>query len=249
MILDRAGFVGNDGATHHGCYDLAYLSCIPKLRIMAPSDELELRNAIVTAHGMDDGPSVVRYPRGTGYGLEKLNEVLKLGLKEMPEKGSAMPIGKGRIVRRSTRGTLPRESKVAVLSIGSRLMEAMQAAEELEEEHEGVAVTVADARWAKPIDTDLLRELAKDHSVLVTVEEGSIGGFGDTCLHFLALDGALDNGGFKFRPMVIPDEYFEAASQYEQYEAAGLNARHIKNTLLKLADVIDVPSMESVRTQ
>jgi len=159
MILDRAGFVGNDGPTHHGCYDLAYMSCIPNLRIMAPSDEVELKSMIKTSYSMDDGPSVVRYPRGTGYGVEMLNEVFGTKMDALPEFGSILPIGKGRVVRTSTKGGLGRNSKVAVLSIGGRLMESMKASKEIEEEHGDVAVTVADARWAKPMSPLDLREV------------------------------------------------------------------------------------------
>lgn len=134
-----------------------------------------------------------------------------------------------------------REDRVAVLSFGTRLSEALIAANEVEEKDPDLAVTVADARFMKPLDVDLIRDLVKDNGIIITVEEGSIGGFGDHVLHFLSLDGALDKGDLKFRPMVLPDTYFEAATQYEQYEMAGLNSHHISGTVLRLAKKIEVP--------
>jgi 1-deoxy-D-xylulose-5-phosphate synthase len=165
-----------------------------------------------------------------------------------------VPIGKGRIIRRpggmkteangaNTRGR-ERKDRVAILSFGTRLEESLIAANAVEESDPNLGVTVADARFMKPLDVDLVRELADDHSVLITVEEGSIGGFGSHVLHFLTLDGAMDEGNLKFRPMVIPDTYFEAGTQYEQYEAAGLNARHIKGTVLRLTNRIKVPVLQ-----
>jgi len=265
MILDRAGVVGNDGPTHHGCYDLAYLGCIPNLTIMSPSDEMELRNMIMTCADFDDGPTVLRYPRGVGYGPEKLQELFGYELEngEIPSKGTPIEIGKGRIIRLAggvralseepaangstdsklgagSRGK-KKEDRVAILTFGTRLSEALIAADEVEEMDPDLAVTVADARFMKPLDVDLIRELAEDNGIIITVEEGSIGGFGDHVLHFLSLDGALDKGDLKFRPMVLPDAYFEAATQYEQYEMAGLNSHHIRGTVLRLAKKIDVP--------
>mmetsp|Transcript_16496 Transcript_16496/g.33945 ORF Transcript_16496/g.33945 Transcript_16496/m.33945 type:complete len:746 (+) Transcript_16496:60-2297(+) len=254
MMLDRGGFVGNDGPTHHGCYDLSYMGCIPNLTIMAPSDEIELRNMVMTCADFDDGPTVCRYPRGTGYGAEKLQNIFgyKLENDEIPTKGEVIPIGKGRIIRgagapidnsSSTRGK-ERKDRVAILSIGTRLHEALVAAKEVEDEYEDLSVTVADARYMKPLDVDLVRQLADDHGVLITIEEGSIGGFGDHVLHFLSLDGLLDEGKLKFRPMVMPDAYFEAGTQFQQYEQAGLNSRHIKGTVLRLAKKIEIPILE-----
>ena len=254
MILDRAGFVGNDGPTHHGCYDLAYLGCIPNLTIMSPSDEIELKNMVMTCADFDDGPTVLRYPRGNGYGAEKLQSHFgyKLENDEIPAKGEIIPIGKGRIIRgpgapidntSKTRGK-ERKDRVAILSIGTRLSEALTAAMEVEDEDENLSVTVADARFMKPLDVDLVRQLADDHGVLITVEEGSIGGFGDHVLHFLSLDGKMDNGDLKFRPMVMPDSYFEAATQNEQYDQAGLNSQHIRGTILRLTERIEVPVLE-----
>eukprot|EP00588_Corethron_pennatum_P014039 CAMPEP_0194278350 /NCGR_PEP_ID=MMETSP0169-20130528/10411_1 /TAXON_ID=218684 /ORGANISM="Corethron pennatum, Strain L29A3" /LENGTH=746 /DNA_ID=CAMNT_0039022505 /DNA_START=158 /DNA_END=2398 /DNA_ORIENTATION=- len=257
MILDRAGLVGNDGPTHHGTFDLAYMGCLPGLVIMAPSDEIELRNMITTAAGIDDSPSVVRYPRGTGYGAEVLQDLFGYNLEdgEVPAKGTAVPIGKGRIVRRlgghgvdphkSTRGST-RKDRVAILSFGTRLSESLKAADELEALDPALGVTVADARFMKPLDTVLLKRLAADHSVLVTVEEGSIGGFGDHVLHYLTAEGVLDGGDVKVRNMVIPEGWIEAGTQYEQYEQAGLNAKHIRGTVLRLTERIDVPVLQEM---
>ena len=164
-----------------------------------------------------------------------------------------MPIGKGRIIRRpggvqpngsaNTRGR-SRENRVAILSLGTRLHESLVAANEVEESDPTLGVTVADARFMKPLDVDLVRELVDEHSVLITIEEGSIGGFGDHVLHFLSLDGALDEGNLKFRPMVLPDKLFEAGTQQEQYDMAGLNSQHIKGTILRLTKRIKVPVLE-----
>jgi len=245
LILDRAGLVGNDGPTHHGCYDLAYLGCIPNLTIMAPSDEVELRNMVATCAAFDDGPTVLRYPRGNGYGLEKLKTLFGYTFEndEIPAKGTPIEIGKGRIIRRpggSNRGK-SKKDRVTILSFGTRLHDSLIAAQEVEDSDADLGVTVADARFMKPLDIDLIRELADDSGTFITVEEGSIGGFGDHVLHFLSLDGALDDGKLKVRPMVIPDTLFEAATQNEQYEEAGLNARHIKGTILRLTERIKVP--------
>jgi len=247
MILDRAGLVGNDGPTHHGCYDLAYLGCIPNLVIMSPSDEIELRNMVSTCAACDTSPTVLRYPRGTGYGAEKLKSLFgyKLVNDEIPTKGEVLPIGKGRIVRQpdNSRGK-SKKDRVAILSFGTRLHESLVAAKEVEDTDPTLGVTVADARFMKPLDVDLVRQLAENHSVLITIEEGSIGGFGSHVLHFLSLDGLMDDGDLKFRSMVIPDTLFEAASQYEQYEQAGLNSEHIRGTILRLTKRLKVPILE-----
>jgi len=234
MILDRAGLVGNDGPTHHGSFDLAYLGCIPGLVICAPSDELELRKMVQTVYELDSVPSCLRFPRGSALGIEKLNDLFDYDLQEMPAKGTALPVGKGRIVREASPDA---EKRVAILSIGTRLAAAVEAARALEEANPSVGVTVADARWMKPLDVELIKRLAEEHSVLVTVEEGSIGGFGDHVLHFLALSGLLDDGRLKVRPMVLPDKYIEAASQSEQYEEAGLTKEFMQNTVLKLLGI------------
>mmetsp|Transcript_21269 Transcript_21269/g.27449 ORF Transcript_21269/g.27449 Transcript_21269/m.27449 type:complete len:731 (+) Transcript_21269:200-2392(+) len=242
IIMDRAGLVGNDGPTHHGCYDLAYLGCIPQLIIMAPSDELELKNMIRTVRNYDDGPTCLRYPRGSGYGVEKLKGLFGYSDEEInATEPTVLPMGKGRIVRKSARDAKDRANRVCILSLGTRLHESLVAANDIEATDSDVAVTVADARFMKPLDIDLIRELASENSVMVTIEEGSIGGFGDHVLHFLTLDGLMDDGNLKFRPMVLPDQYFEAATQFEQYDLAGLNASHIKGTVLRLAQKIQVP--------
>ena len=203
----------------------------------------------MTQAAYNDGPTVMRYPRGTGYGAEKLQNLFGYKLKngEIPAKGEVIPIGKGRIVRRPSgaRGK-SRQDRVAILSLGTRLHESLVAANEVEDIDETLGVTVADARFMKPLDVDLVRELADEHSVLITIEEGSIGGFGDQVLHFFALDGLRDDGNLKFRPMVIPDAYFETATQYEQYEQAGLNSEHIRGTILRLTKRIQVPALQDV---
>eukprot|EP00636_Phaeomonas_parva_P008378 CAMPEP_0118851284 /NCGR_PEP_ID=MMETSP1163-20130328/785_1 /TAXON_ID=124430 /ORGANISM="Phaeomonas parva, Strain CCMP2877" /LENGTH=707 /DNA_ID=CAMNT_0006783595 /DNA_START=262 /DNA_END=2385 /DNA_ORIENTATION=- len=236
LVLDRAGLVGNDGPTHHGSFDLAYLGALPEIVIMAPSDEVELMNMVATQVKIDDKTSAMRYPRGTGYGLETLNSLFGYGLEEMPKRGEVLPIGKGRIVKQ---GSKQGREKVALLTLGTRLSSALIAAKELEEE--GMSVTVADARFMKPLDIDLVRKLASENDVLVTVEEGSIGGFGDHVLHFLSLEGALDDGKLKMRPMVLPDRYIEAGTQQEQYDEAGLNSQHIAGTVRKLLKKSNVP--------
>jgi 1-deoxy-D-xylulose-5-phosphate synthase len=231
MILDRAGLVGADGATHHGSFDLAYLGCIPQLVICAPSDEVELRHMVQTVYELDDVPSVLRFPRGSALGLPKLNDLFGYNLDEMPKKGESMPVGKGRIIRKAGDDAT---SRAVILSIGTRLAPAVEAARAIEAANPGVGVTVADARWMKPLDTKLIKELAESHEVMVTIEEGSIGGFGDHVLHFLSLEGLLDNGALKVRPMVLPDIYIEAGTQSEQYEQAGLSSSFIEATILKL---------------
>jgi 1-deoxy-D-xylulose-5-phosphate synthase len=209
FALDRAGLVGADGATHAGSFDLAYLGCLPGFIIMSPANEAELVHMIATQVAIDDAPSAVRYPRGDGVGVE------------MPEAGIPLPIGKGRIVREG--------SSVAILSFGTRLQEAEKAATELE--RYGLSTTVADARFMKPLDRDLVFRLARNHEVLITVEEGSVGGFGSHVLHELALAGLLD-AGLKIRPMTLPDVFIDHHSPQVQYDQAGLNARHIAATAL-----------------
>eukprot|EP00274_Cyanoptyche_gloeocystis_P008431 CAMPEP_0196658400 /NCGR_PEP_ID=MMETSP1086-20130531/29559_1 /TAXON_ID=77921 /ORGANISM="Cyanoptyche gloeocystis , Strain SAG4.97" /LENGTH=648 /DNA_ID=CAMNT_0041991959 /DNA_START=462 /DNA_END=2408 /DNA_ORIENTATION=+ len=211
FIMDRAGLVGADGATHSGAYDLTYLGSLPNMVIMAPADEVELYHMIATAAAINDRPSAVRFPRGNGIGLE------------LPTKGKVLPIGKGRIVRKG--------EKVAILSLGTRLAESLNAADSLKEF--GLNVTVADARFAKPLDHDLIRQLAREHEVLITIEENAIGGFSSHVLHFLALEGLLDNG-LKVRPMVIPDRFIEHNKPEIQYDEAGLNAAHISATVLAM---------------
>ena len=204
FAIDRAGLVGADGATHAGSFDITYLSCLPGFVVMAAADEAELVHMIRTAVEIDDRPCAFRYPRGEGVGVE------------MPERGTALPIGKGRIVKEGT--------KIALLSLGGRLQEALAAAEELDAR--GLSTTVADARFAKPLDRDLILRLSREHEALITIEEGSVGGFGSHVLHLLADEGALDHG-LRVRPMVLPDVFIDQDSPAAMYQAAGLTAAHI----------------------
>ena len=209
FAIDRAGLVGADGATHAGAFDVAYLGCLPNFVLMAAADELELMHMVATAAAIDDRPSAFRYPRGEGVGVE------------LPAKGTPLEIGKGRIVREGT--------KIALLNFGARLQECLLAAEDLAAK--GLSTTVADARFAKPLDTDLIRRLAREHEVLITIEEGSVGGFSSFVLHELATAGLLDQG-LKVRPMVLPDNFIDHAAPAKQYEWAGLNAPAIVSTAL-----------------
>jgi 1-deoxy-D-xylulose-5-phosphate synthase len=209
FAIDRAGLVGADGATHAGSFDIAFLSCLPGFVVMAAADEAELKHMVATAAAIDDGPCAFRYPRGEGFGVE------------MPEEGRPLEIGKGRILREG--------SAVALLSLGTRAQECLKAAEQLA--GFGLSATVADARFAKPLDEDLIRRLARNHEVLVTVEEGSVGGFGSHVLRFLAESGALDKG-LKVRTMVLPDSFIDHGKPEQMYEAAGLSAPGIVATVL-----------------
>ncbi|WP_333821976.1 1-deoxy-D-xylulose-5-phosphate synthase [Pinisolibacter sp.] len=202
--IDRAGFVGADGATHAGAYDLAYLGCLPNFVVMAPSDEAELVHMVATSVAIDDRPSAFRFPRGEGVGCD------------LPMRGTPLEIGKGRIVREGT--------KIAILSLGTRLAASVEAAETLEAH--GLSTTVADARFMKPLDRDLLRRLAREHEVLITVEEGAIGGFGSHVLHALAEDGLLD-GGLKLRTLMMPDLFLDHGDQEATMAAIGLDASGI----------------------
>lgn len=230
FILDRAGLVGNDGPTHHGSFDLAYLGCVPNMLIMAPCDEFELQNMVATVLNISDAPSVIRYPRGVGIGVEKVNALFGGNYDEMPVRGAAVAIGKGRMIRRKAGAS--KNGAVAILSLGTRLLDSVKAAQALEAR--GVPVSVADARFMKPLDRELISQLVREHDIVISVEEGSIGGFGDHVLHFMALEGMLDNGDVKFRPMVLPDRYIEHGSQSEQYDEAGLSASHIEATAMRL---------------
>jgi len=209
FAIDRAGLVGNDGQTHAGSFDVAYLGVLPGVIIMAAGDEAELVHMVATCVAIDDAPSAVRFPRGDGIGVE------------MPEIGVPLEIGRGRIVREGT--------TIALLNFGGRLAECLKAAQELGAY--GLSTTVADARFAKPLDTDLVNRLVREHEVVITIEEGSIGGFGSHVLHHLAMNGQLDHG-LKIRTMVLPDVFLEHDSPNAQYDAAGLNARHIVATAL-----------------
>ncbi len=209
FAIDRAGLVGADGATHAGAFDVTYLATLPGFVVMAAADEAELRHMVATAVAIDDRPCAFRYPRGEGVGID------------LPERGTALEIGRGRIIREG--------GKVAILSLGTRLVESLKAAEELATR--GLPTTVADARFAKPLDEDLIRRLAAEHEVLITIEEGSIGGFGSHVLQFLAVNGLLENG-LKVRPMVLPDFFIDQDTVYNMYNVAGLNAPHIVATAL-----------------
>ncbi len=209
FAIDRAGLVGADGPTHAGSYDIAYLGCLPDFVVMAAADEAELVHMVATAARIDDRPSAVRYPRGEGIGCE------------MPECGIPLGIGKGRIMREGT--------AIAILSFGARLIECTKAADELAAH--GLSTTLADARFAKPLDTDLVARLAREHEVLITIEEGAIGGFATQVLQFLATNGLLDKG-LKIRPMMLPDRFIEHASPTEMYEDAGLTVSDIVATVL-----------------
>jgi 1-deoxy-D-xylulose-5-phosphate synthase len=205
FALDRAGLVGADGATHAGSFDVAYLGCLPNMVVMAAADEAELVHMVATAAAHDSGPIAFRYPRGEGVGVD------------MPERGVPLPIGRGRILREGER--------IAILSLGTRLAEALKAAEDLEAR--GLSTTVADARFAKPLDEELILRLARDHEVLVTVEEGSVGGFGSYVLQLLSDRGALDRGPVKVRSMVLPDVYQDHDKPERMYARAGLDAAGI----------------------
>jgi 1-deoxy-D-xylulose-5-phosphate synthase len=209
FAIDRAGLVGADGPTHAGSFDLAYLGCLPGFVLMAAADESELKHMVATAAAIDDRPSAVRYPRGEGLGVE------------LPEEGQPLAIGKGRILREG--------AAVALLSLGTRAAECLKAAEQLAAF--GLSATVADARFAKPLDEDLIRQLARNHEVLVTVEEGSIGGFSSHVLQLLADSGLLDRG-LKVRAKVLPDTFIDHGKPEQMYEQAGLNASGIVATVL-----------------
>ncbi len=209
FAMDRAGLVGEDGATHAGSFDVAYLGCLPGFVLMAAADEAELQHMVATAAAIDDGPSALRYPRGNAVGVPR------------PEHGIPLEIGKGRIVREGNR--------IAILSYGARLQECLVAADELAAR--GLSTTVADARFAKPLDEDLIRRLVREHEVLITIEEGSVGGFSSFVLHFLAQNGLLDSG-IKIRPMTLPDRFVAHGSPKWQYQDAGLDAQSIVGTAL-----------------
>jgi 1-deoxy-D-xylulose-5-phosphate synthase len=204
FAIDRAGLVGADGPTHAGSFDVAYLGCLPGFVVMAAADEAELVHMVATAAAIDDRPSAFRYPRGEGLGVA------------MPEGGRPLELGKGRIVREG--------HKVALLSFGARLGECLQAADELAAL--GLSATVADARFAKPLDTDLVLRLAREHEVLVTIEEGAIGGFGAYVMQALAENGALDRG-LRVRAMVLPDVFLDQDAPALMYARAGLDAKGI----------------------
>jgi 1-deoxy-D-xylulose-5-phosphate synthase len=201
FAIDRAGLVGADGPTHAGSFDIAYLGCLPGFTIMAAADEVELRHMVATAAAFDEGPIAFRYPRGEGWGIA------------LPEEGSPLEIGKGRIVREG--------SSVALISLGGRLQECLSAADQLA--RCGLSATVADARFAKPLDHELMRQLARHHEVLITIEEGALGGFGSHVMQFLSLEGFLD-GKVKLRSMFLPDTFIDQDKPEAMYAKAGLDA-------------------------
>jgi 1-deoxy-D-xylulose-5-phosphate synthase len=206
--IDRAGFVGADGPTHAGSFDTGFLASLPGFVVMAAADEAELKHMVRTAAAYDAGPISFRYPRGEGVGVP------------MPERGEILEIGKGRIVKQG--------SKVALLSFGTRLADCLLAAEDLDAA--GLSTTVADARFAKPLDHDLIRQLARHHAVVVTIEEGAVGGFGSQVVHFLVNEGLLDNG-LKVRSLVLPDYWMDQAKPEVMYGKAGLDAAGILKTV------------------
>ncbi len=210
FAMDRAGLVGADGPTHAGAFDVAFLGCLPGFVLMAAADEAELVHMVATAAAIDDRPSALRYPRGEGIGIA------------LPAEGIPLEIGRGRIIREG--------STIAILSYGARLQECIAAADELATH--GLSATVADARFAKPLDEDLIRRLAREHEVLITIEEGSIGGFGTQVLHLLAREGLLDSG-LRVRPMVLPDRFLEQDKPELMYAIAGLRAPDIVTTAVE----------------
>ncbi|SMR82226.1 1-deoxy-D-xylulose-5-phosphate synthase [Aliiroseovarius halocynthiae] len=217
FAIDRAGLVGADGATHAGSFDIAYLANLPDIVLMAAADEAELMHMVATAHSINDRPSAFRYPRGEGVGVE------------LPEQGEVLQIGKGRMIREGAR--------VAILSFGTRLSEAEAAAEALTAR--GISPTVADARFAKPLDRDMILSLAENHEALITIEEGAIGGFGSHVAQLLAEEGVFDTG-LKYRSMVLPDTFIDHASPARMYEDAKLSAKDIEAKVLDVLGVAQI---------
>jgi len=216
FAIDRAGLVGADGPTHAGAFDIAYLACLPNMTVMAAADEAELVHMVATAAAFDSGPIALRYPRGEGVGVE------------LPQRGEPLPIGKGRILREG--------SRIAILSLGPRLAEALKAADELAAR--GLSTTVADARFAKPLDRELILNLAAGHELLITIEEGSVGGFGAHVMTCLSEAGALDTG-LKVRTMTLPDRFLDHDKPERMYAAAGLDAKGIVAKALAALGAID----------
>ncbi|QFT58050.1 1-deoxy-D-xylulose-5-phosphate synthase [Sulfitobacter sp. THAF37] len=221
FAIDRAGLVGADGATHAGAFDVAFLANLPGFVVMAAADEAELKHMVATAAAHDSGPIAFRFPRGGGKGVE------------MPERGTPLEIGKGRMIREG--------SRVALLSFGTRLEEVEKAAESLATK--GITPTIADARFAKPLDRDLILSLAADHEALISIEEGAVGGFGSHVAQLLAEEGVFDKG-LKYRSMVLPDIFIDQASPADMYAVAGMNAEHIE---AKVLDVLGVTSLGAQR--
>ena len=217
FAIDRAGLVGADGATHAGAFDVAFLANLPDFVVMAAADEAELVHMVATAAAIDDRPSAFRFPRGDGTGVD------------MPERGQPLAIGKGRIIAEGGR--------VAILSFGTRLAEVLKARENLATR--GLAPTVADARFAKPLDRNLILQLARHHEALITVEEGAIGGFGSHVAQLLAEEGIFD-GGLKFRSMVLPDIFIDQMSPEDMYAVASMNAPQIEAKVLEVLGVAQI---------
>lgn len=216
FALDRAGLVGADGATHAGSFDITYLATLPNMMVMAPADEAELKHMVATAAAYDEGPCAFRYPRGEGVGID------------LPETGDILEIGKGRILKQG--------DHVAILSLGTHLKDALLAAEELEAK--GISTTVADARFCKPLDEELVRNLATAHDVLLTVEDGAIGGFGSHVLQFLAVNGLMDSD-LKVRPLCMADSFIDQNKIENMYDEAGLTSRHMVTAVLKALETGD----------
>jgi len=219
FAIDRAGLVGADGATHAGSFDISFLTNLPGFVVMAPADEAELIHMVKTAADYDEGPIAFRYPRGEGVGVE------------LPNSGDVLDIGKGRIINNG--------SKVAILCFGTRLKEVLKASEFLRPM--GFDITVADARFAKPLDHDLIELLCSEHEVLITVEEGAIGGFGSHVVQYATEKGFLDNG-LKFRSMFLPDVFIDQASQSDMYNVAEMNSKHIVS---KVLETLDIPKINT----
>ncbi|GAA6160634.1 1-deoxy-D-xylulose-5-phosphate synthase [Ruegeria sp. HU-ET01832] len=217
FAIDRAGLVGADGATHAGSFDIAYLSNLPGMVVMAAADEAELMHMVATAAAHNDGPIAFRYPRGEGVGVD------------LPERGEVLEIGKGRIIQSGAR--------VALLSFGTRLAEVQKAAEALAAK--GIAPTIADARFAKPLDHGLILDLAANHEAMITIEEGAIGGFGSHVAQLLADEGVFDDG-LKYRSMVLPDIFIDQASPADMYTVAGMNAEQIEAKVLSVLGVATI---------
>ena len=217
FAIDRAGLVGADGATHAGAFDVAFLANLPGMVVMAAADEAELKHMVATAAAHDEGPIAFRYPRGEGVGVE------------LPERGEVLEIGKGRMIRDGGR--------VAILSFGTRLSEVMAASEALTAR--GISPTVADARFAKPLDRELILRLAAEHEALITIEEGAVGGFGSHVAQLLAEAGVFDSG-LKYRSMVLPDSFIDQASPADMYAVAGLGAAQIEAKVLEVLDVASI---------
>ncbi len=211
FAIDRAGLVGADGPTHAGSFDITYLATLPNFVVMAPSDEAELVRMINTAVTINDRPSAFRYPRGNGYGVE------------LPSIKETIEIGKARIIQEG--------KQICLLSLGTRLEECKIAANELK--NKGISTTIIDARFAKPLDKELILKSANTHEVLITIEEGSIGGFGSHVANLLAENGIFDKG-LKFRSMILPDVFIDQDTPEKMYDVAGLNAKHISQKVLEV---------------